>query len=48
MKTAISLFLLLAVSSALALDRYQVPIDNSPRLGPENAPVTVIEFIDFQ
>lgn len=28
--------------------RYDVPIGNSPQLGPEDAPVTIIEFLDFQ
>jgi hypothetical protein len=28
--------------------RYAIPIGDSPSLGPENAPVTIIEFIDFQ
>ena len=28
--------------------RTTVPIGDSPSIGPENAPVTIIEFIDFQ
>ena len=28
--------------------RYQVPLEGSPYLGPANAPVTIIEFIDYQ
>jgi len=28
--------------------RVDVPIGDSPSLGPANAPVTIIEFIDFQ
>ncbi len=28
--------------------RYIVPIDDSPVLGPADAPVTIIEFLDFQ
>lgn len=28
--------------------RYDVPIGNSPQMGPADAPVTIIEFIDFQ
>jgi hypothetical protein len=28
--------------------RFDVPIGDSPSKGPTNAPVTIIEFIDFQ
>jgi len=28
--------------------RYDVPINDSPRTGPDSAPVTIIEFLDFQ
>ena len=28
--------------------RYQIPLENSPSIGPANAPVTVFEFLDFQ
>jgi len=28
--------------------RYAVPIDNSPSYGPSTAPVTIVEFLDFQ
>jgi len=40
----------LLVSSAVAAaeKRITVPIGNAPSMGPENAPVTIIEFIDFQ
>ncbi len=41
-------FIFLITSSALAEERYSVPIGNSPSYGPENAPVTIIEFIDYQ
>ncbi len=44
--TALLLFL---VSIASAQEkRYDVPIGGSPQTGPSNAPVTLIEFIDFQ
>jgi hypothetical protein len=28
--------------------RYQIPLENSPSFGPADAPVTVVEFLDFQ
>jgi hypothetical protein len=28
--------------------RTQVPIGDSPAMGPADAPITIIEFIDFQ
>ncbi len=28
--------------------RYNIPIDGSPFVGPEKAPVTIVEFIDYQ
>ena len=37
------------VSAVLAADkRFTVPIGDSPSAGPANAPVTIVEFIDFQ
>jgi len=42
------LLLLVALSSPAAEKRFTVPIGNSPSTGPENAPVMIIEFIDFQ
>lgn len=28
--------------------RFTVPLENSPSLGPQDAPVTIVEFIDYQ
>ncbi|MGO9953015.1 MAG: hypothetical protein ACLPN1_12520 [Dissulfurispiraceae bacterium] len=28
--------------------RYSIPLDNSPSLGQNTAPVTIVEFIDYQ
>ena len=41
--------LLLAFSPALSAEqRFDVPILDSPQMGPKDAPVTIIEFLDFQ
>lgn len=43
------LFIIFACSvQAGEIERFQVPILDSPRLGSDQAPVTVIEFLDFQ
>jgi len=41
---------ILALSSIGFADekRYDVPLGDSPSFGPHDAPVTLIEFIDFQ
>ena len=40
---------LLASLPAVAADvRYAVPAGDSPSIGPANAPVTMVEFIDYQ
>ncbi len=48
-KTALTVLFLLSVATVFAEgQRFQVPIADSPQLGPANAPVTIIEFLDFQ
>jgi len=48
-KTAFTVLFLISVTTVFAEgQRFQVPIADSPRLGPANAPVTIIEFLDFQ
>ena len=42
------ILILLPVSAPSEEKRSTIPIGDSPRMGPENAPVTIIEFIDFQ
>jgi hypothetical protein len=41
----ISVFPLLTLA---ADKRYNIPIGDSPSWGPKDAPVTIIEFIDYQ
>jgi len=48
MTIMITLLLLLSVQAGAADKRVTVPIGDSPSMGPENAPVTIVEFIDFQ
>ncbi len=48
-KTVLTILFLLFFSVVFAeVNRFQVPIADSPQLGPANAPVTIIEFLDFQ
>ena len=44
----IILSLLFAVPAGAAEVRYAVPPGDSPGIGPPNAPVTVVEFLDYQ
>jgi len=39
---------LMALPAVAAEERISVDISNRPYLGPEDAPVTIIEFLDFQ
>lgn len=45
---AIILVPLLTVSAHTSQTRYDIPVGKSPSWGPENAPVTIFEFIDYQ
>jgi hypothetical protein len=43
------LVVMLAAGLALAEEkRFTVPLEDSPSYGPADAPVTMIEFIDYQ
>jgi protein-disulfide isomerase len=42
------LLLLAAAPAAAAEVRYNVPVGDSPAIGPANAPVTLVEFLDYQ
>ena len=44
----ITFILLIAGIASAEEQRFAVPLDNSPSLGPVDAPVTIVEFIDFQ
>jgi hypothetical protein len=44
----VALIFLLAGYAAAEDKRYSVPINDSPEIGPVDAPVTIIEFLDFQ
>lgn len=43
----ITLLLMFGVAHAAEL-KTEIPIGDSPVMGPANAPITIIEFIDFQ
>jgi hypothetical protein len=48
-RTVIAASIFLMFSFAFAdVQRYSVPIDDSPQKGPKDAPVTIIEFLDYQ
>jgi protein-disulfide isomerase len=34
--------------AAIKVTRYDVPVDGDPAIGPENAPITIIEFSDYE
>jgi len=45
----LSFILLIVPALVFASDnRYDVPIEDCPSLGHEKAPVTIMEFIDYQ
>jgi hypothetical protein len=51
MNRSLFIFFLLSLMFAVsghAADRYDVQLGDCPFLGPENAPITIIEFIDYQ
>ena len=48
-KMVLVLVCIFITCTALAEEkRFSVPVGDSPAIGPANAPVTIIEFLDFQ
>jgi protein-disulfide isomerase len=39
---------LLCTQAFAETKRFTIPLENSPSLGPQDAPVTIVEFIDYQ
>jgi hypothetical protein len=39
---------LLVATAAAETQRYNVSFEGSPSIGPQKAPVTIVEFIDYQ
>ncbi len=50
MKKLLLIFIagLLIGTAHAEIKRYTIPIEGSPSMGPQNAPVTIVEFIDYQ
>jgi len=46
--TVTLLSMLAAIPAGADNARYVVPAGNSPAIGPANAPVTIVEFLDYQ
>jgi hypothetical protein len=40
-------FLLISCATRGGLQRATIPLDDSPTRGPANAPVTIVEFLDY-
>ncbi len=45
---AIGVIVLLVNHASAETKRITVPLEGSPSFGPQNAPVTLVEFIDYQ
>ena len=41
-------FLMAAIAFAASETRHKIPLDGSPAIGPPDAPLALVEFIDYQ
>ena len=48
MKILLAMLLFVPLAAGAAEPRVEVPLGDSPVRGPAAAPVTMVEFIDFQ
>lgn len=50
LRYAIIALALLSIPAALqaGVKRYEIPLEGSPSTGPEDAAVTIVEFLDYQ
>jgi protein-disulfide isomerase len=45
---AVVLVCLFSGTASAEIKRFAIPLEGSPFIGPQNAPVTIVEFIDYQ
>lgn len=46
--SAALVFLAATIAFAAEETRYKIPLDGSPSVGPPDAPLVIVEFIDYQ